>query len=302
MHFGKLAFFGVTALLIVTPPVGAATLNTLFKINGQVACTNAIADANGIKTCSHAEDVSGNLVQVEMNSREENGDLGISGSITVSDNRLGINGGMNTFAEVSLNFSDTLFFSGTTNTYNFLLPFDLDGTLFAPEPQGNSTGGGGDAIAAASANITANGTGSQIYGEYHRGRTGVFDDEISSFGSAGPEGKGITKLLLPIVDGKIELNAGLYGILTCVGRYEADGGPCIASFDFLNSLRFLGGTVVDGAGNTVSGIGVTSASGFDYLTGVPRHISAVPLPASLFLLLAGICGLGVMSQRKQSRA
>lgn len=287
---------GVVALTIAGQ-ADAATLNTSFKIDGQIVCSGITADANGTKTCSSSEDVNGNLVNVTMQSREDNGNLGIGGTITVTDNRAGTNGGMSTVGEVSLNFTDTLFFSTSTGAHNFLLPFDLAGTLLAPEPLPDPTGGGGGSAALVNADLIANGVSSVLYTELHQGRTGIFDDE--DFGGPSVGALSITEMLLPIVNGRIDLIVGLNGRVSCAARVEADGGPCTASFDFLNSLRLLGGAVLDVNGNEIAGANVSSASGFDYLKGVSPHVSSVPLPAALPLMLGTLALFGMIGWRRR---
>ena len=291
----------ILASAVSMAPATAATLNTLFKIDGQVVCAGVTADTNGVKTCNDTQDVNGNLVDVTMQSREADGNLGISGTITVTDNRPGAtNGGMSTVGEVSINFSDTLTFDTSSGAHNFLLPFDLLGTLFAPEPSSDITGGGGISEALVNADLVANGIVTTLYTELHQGRTGIFDDE--DFGGPSAGALGITEVLLPIVNGMIDLNVGLNGRVSCAARIEASG-TCTASFDFLNSLRLLGGTVLDASGNEIAGASVTSTSGFDYLTGVaPHNIGTVPLPASFGFLLAGLAGLGLIGRRRRMAA
>lgn len=76
----------------------------------------------------------------------------------------------------------------------------------------------------------------------------------------------------------------------------ASGTTCYAEMDLGSSLRLTGLSFFDASGADVtSQLSVTSESGFDYLTGAEGHdrgLSVVPLPATGWMLIAGLALLG----------
>ena len=64
--------------------------------------------------------------------------------------------------------------------------------------------------------------------------------------------------------------------------------------------NFLAATVLDVNKNLLTGVSVTSASGFDYLAGVT--LTAVPVPAAFPLLAGGLGLMGLLGWRRKRRA
>ncbi len=182
-------------------------------------------------------------------------------------------------------------------------PVDILGSISAPTPPSSVSGGGGVASPSSGATVQANGVDTVVYRDGIQAQTG-FDviDGLDAVGSLG-----ITTLDIPIVDGEIDLIVSLFGVIQCAGRFEGPeapefGGPCSASFDFLNSARLLGGQIIDASGGVVNGINVSSISGFDYLAGAtPHNVSAVPLPAGAPLILTALGFLAVIRMRRTKR-
>ncbi len=82
--------------------------------------------------------------------------------------------------------------------------------------------------------------------------------------------------------GSSTLHLTLAGTAYC-GAGIPDGGGCLASVDYGNTLDVIGATVLDANGNPVSGVTLQGASGFDY-----HGAAEVPEPATLVLLLGGL--------------
>lgn len=74
---------------------------------------------------------------------------------------------------------------------------------------------------------------------------------------------------------------------------------CTAQSYFGSTLNFVGATVLDIYRNPVSGLTITSQSGFDYIKGVSTTPpSPVPIPESFMLALVGIGSLLALRRRK----
>src|SRR5690606_32789194 len=99
---------------------------------------------------------------------------------------------------------------------------------------------------------------------------------------------------LTFTQGKLDLNVHMYSEVLCGaqhgGSFANKIGTCLLGVDAFNSIRLIGGSVFDAAGNEVAGGFLGSESGFDYSVGVEPHgePSAVPLPAGLPLLAAAV--------------
>lgn len=84
-------------------------------------------------------------------------------------------------------------------------------------------------------------------------------------------------------------------------------GTCFAQSTFENSLRLVGGEVLDVNGNTVRDGYLGSVSGFDYATGIEGHdrdsgpLTPVPLPASGILFGATLLGMSFF-RRQMTRS
>lgn len=96
-------------------------------------------------------------------------------------------------------------------------------------------------------------------------------------------------------------SGGVLGIGAAV-QTSAFCGPnpsgCLATSDLASTLNFYGATVLDIFGKPLTGVSVTSSSGFNYLAGVGNAPSAVPIPAILPLFLISLASLNLFKRRR----
>lgn len=293
----KKLLFGAVALaaLGLAAPATAATLNvnTVFTIDNQVwttpNCPGAITGGGGgVVTCTEASSASNYSEDIGFTTRADPGSIGIKGHMTESSDFY-----LFRTASVGQYYFDTLTFGIQSGT--FLLPVDVAGSLDAPIASESVTGGGGGASAQIDVGIYGTNTYTSVFHEGISSTTGL-GTSIERTGSLGT-----TVVPLSIVNGQVNLTASMEGQFQCDGRF--DGGPCAPSIDFFDSARFLAATVLDANGNVVANPTITSASGFDYLTGLlPHQPSPVPLPASAFLLGGALAGLAGFRRRGRRAA
>ena len=142
------------------------------------------------------------------------------------------------------------------------------------------------------------------------GNTSASGTSILFSGGIGPYGlstedtdvDSIVDVMFPIVNGGLRLSGGVRADAGCgsIGQEE----NCQIDIDFAASLRLLGGTVLDENFNALSGISVSSDSGFDYLVGFEPHsrIQSVDTPAAIFFVLTGTgLFLHLTNQRRRNR-
>lgn len=112
----------------------------------------------------------------------------------------------------------------------------------------------------------------------------------------------VQNVLLPFSGGSMNLTAVFSAFaLHCAGGLP-ENSSCTTTANFSSSFRLLGGTVFDQSGNAMTGVSVTSQSGFDYLAGYTPHVvtpTPVPLPATFPLLVAGLGLLNVLRRRSK---
>ena len=225
----------------------------------------------------------------QANMRAEAGNLGVEVSLGTSNNFSGI-------GDASVTVQDQLTFGISNGSVVFSL--DVDGLLefsFDPAaPVGSSAASqvtsGVDVFFNA---ITRDNRVPIVTADERFGVTQTGD------GRTLTQSDGFTSrsVRAQFRDGFLEISSGLSATVTC----RLAGEFCLSSASAFNSLRFTGATVFDTNGDIVS-TSLTSSSGFDYLTGIDPHdvpTAAVPLPASLTLLIAGLSGLAVVRRRKK---
>ncbi|WP_298849532.1 hypothetical protein [uncultured Ruegeria sp.] len=107
---------------------------------------------------------------------------------------------------------------------------------------------------------------------------------------------------IPYQNSVADISVYLNTFVSCPGAAAGTGGTCSSSMNFLNSATVVGTQVFDSGMNLVTGATLTSASGFNYATGITPPMAPVPIPASIPLLASAIALLGFLSfgRRKQS--
>lgn len=126
----------------------------------------------------------------------------------------------------------------------------------------------------------------------------VFSHDLNYLSHLGVYGEtmtgsyGMGYVDIAFTDGYLKLTSRLDTTAGCTlftGMTECD-----VSSDFMSTVVFLGGSILDSEGNVVAGATVTSASGIDYLRDASPPPPEVPLPASLPLVLSGFGILSLM--------
>lgn len=110
---------------------------------------------------------------------------------------------------------------------------------------------------------------------------------------------GINYVDLPFVNSTLNFDAILDTSVFCTSSYAFSAG-CSSEANFLSTVKFVGGTILDQTGGVVAGASVSSASGFDYLG--PIAPSPVPLPAGGILLGSVLLLLGAGKVRSRHSA
>jgi len=181
-------------------------------------------------------------------------------------------------------FSDIIYFGVSSGSFS--IPIDVDGSIF------NSNTVGGD------------GSYASLTGEVRTNQSAGLAFSAGT-GSPGSPTSFVSHALLPFTGGSMSLSVVFAAVAkACSSSYLGDGESCSASVDYKSSLRLLGGTLFDDDGKALSGVSVTSDSGFDYLAGYEPHDrppSPVPVPAAMPLLFAGLFVLGFAGRRRNSR-
>lgn len=254
---------------------------TLWGQVGFAATFTVVADKNRTERCdiqTGTSPVTGGCTtsRIDVAGRAGMGSLGVRASVLAP---------FSTGGSVSASISDELSFSVSDG--QLIIPVDIFGT-FTTDLSGPFAGG---ASAVSSVSLSTS-TGTLFTRQLVE--TAVvkeFRDSVGVFGA--------NLLSLDIVDGKATLSASLSAGAFCSGSFFEDA-TCSASANSFSSARFLAGTVFDNTGAEVVGASVKSSSGFDYLVGVqPHDISAVPLPASVWLLGLGMSGLIGVSRKSR---
>lgn len=111
----------------------------------------------------------------------------------------------------------------------------------------------------------------------------------------------VISLNIPVIFGQAVTLNYMLDMYSQVGTVTGgDGSPtsAVGSADYSHSLLWGGITgVFDANGDPVDMISATSASGFDYTR---AYVSAVPIPAALWLFVSGTLGLFAVARPKQA--
>ncbi|MEM8977409.1 MAG: hypothetical protein AAGD43_35615 [Pseudomonadota bacterium] len=177
-----------------------------------------------------------------------------------------------------------------------LLPVTLSGGFSASGTPTDPSGTGGFGAGIAQFNFSANGSNTQIYRREVLLQNGALRDEAPVVGRLGTTTLIIDLLQRGILSEGVTVSFGLSAQVNCGTQGDAF---CALSASFFESAVFGAGTLVDQNGSELSGLSLMSGSGFDFLSGYEDSSSTViPLPASVWLLLAGPLSLFLLRRRR----
>lgn len=269
MKFNLSFLYALVALLpVLVPHAGYSATFTVQAENNGVFCATESGSAPVFGECLIESAPNSLLLQ----GRSNLGSLGVNATLYNEETTTSARG------NVVATINDGLTFN--VQSGRFVIPVDIAGQLFA-KLNGSATGQ----------------TLSRSRVQFLFGQTTLYSRALATTatGTNFIQGEsvgldGVQQAFINIVDGKGILNAGLFASVDCLALQP--GADCLSSAFFFSSARFLGGTVLDENGLVVANATVQSSSGFDYLTGVQPHlVSTVPLPATIWLLIASVGGL-----------
>ncbi|MGB3315693.1 MAG: hypothetical protein WBB85_14895 [Albidovulum sp.] len=267
-------FLALVLFVIATAPSFASTVDAVAQGQGTQNCldsqTNFGISASALALCSTGFTQGGLSESISAAARASYGDLGVSGSVSISGNSLASSGFFGR-ALFGASFSDVLTFGVSAGSIS--IPVDIAGNII-------------NFISQAAAQITFGvSLGSTTVYAISAVATDLGPSSAQVTGSTG-----ITNVLIPFTGGQLRLDAGIAGSVSCMNG----GGSfsCSSAADFFNSARLLAATVFDTSGNQILNPSITSESGFDYLAGVSPHQPApIPVPASALMLFAALLSL-----------
>ena len=201
-------------------------------------------------------------------------------------------------SSVSTFFSDEVDFVGVGSGV-FRLHLDLLGAQSVADTSSGIFGiGNGATFAETSFGITdQRSTNAPTFSTFSRKEIGINAQGEKVLRTTGTSDL-VSFVDIEIRDGRAVFYGGASAIASCWAPGVSVGGPvhsCSSITNFSSSLRFTGATIFDANGTNITGeVSASSSSGFDYITGVAGHdrMSAVPVPASLPMLLIGLAALG----------
>ena len=131
-------------------------------------------------------------------------------------------------------------------------------------------------------------------------------DGVTMFGTNYARiGDRVFRIWSDTTSNNVNLSASLLAIDRCSGGIQNSAEApaaiaCSAVSDFDSTLRFLGAGIADANGNAIgSPVNFVSASGFNYVAGVPpASTGEVPEPATAALIGGSLAALAVFRRRK----
>ena len=124
-----------------------------------------------------------------------------------------------------------------------------------------------------------------------RSDLGIYvDDLVGSYGMSYVD--------IAFTDSYLKLDAVLTASVRCILFVTAP--DCDASTDFMSTVVFTGGSILDSSGSVIGGATMTSASGTDY-TGGRDEPALVPLPPTMSMMLLGMGFFGLARHRRRQR-
>lgn len=280
-----LAIIAATLPLLAHTPALAATFTTTARGDGCEAADSGPVSSSAACPTAFATSAGGHIgvFAGSRANRPQVGPLVATGS-----------------AQATAFFQDTIFFGVDVGTLT--IPVDFNGTAFTQISRGlPETGGARIQLSASGGFGLAAATGDADRVRFSYSLTTSDTSAGSSTTEAGAKSS-VQSITLPFSGGSLSVSGGLRADATCLDVGQAT--LCVADMDYSSSLRLLGGTLRDVNGNVLSGIPVTSESGFDYLAGVAPHDppAVVPLPPTLPLLIGALAFLGIGRRIRRGRA
>lgn len=284
----------LSALALSVTLCAEATLAATFQSSATIVngnCSEFESNETGSSaTCATA--TSGALQGIGAFASSEDGTLRVSTETYAFRNTSGVLEVSGQESKAQAVIQDTLFFDNDEGV--FRLEVDLLGALAL---SASSIGAPSTLYSQISFDVSANGT--------------LYEIDAALSEGVGFGGSSISVDLAEVVDrveffefdytgGSLDIFMSLQASTLCAAALPS-GGSCEASAQFENSLRLIGGEVLDLNGNILDAGFLSSESGFNYIEGVDPHDrgpTPVPLPAGMPLLLIGLATIASLRRCK----